>query len=537
MSNTETLHFYTEGEPFTSLLRNFISEGRIKAVIEILVEGGLNDTTLIREFILHKLKFEGTTQHGGDLSVVTDSGYEKGTPYQLYWIIQNILSDEEGTIWDRLEYFLDDTFEDENKTALLSLFPKEYIVDQIKYYAIGQYYKVFRTPSDYPEKFGDISDGVILADGTLITCGYQEHNQLYPDLYLFGLVDTKRTLESNVIFHISSGQLSGRYGYKFNDIDSLDEANEFPAVQIQALAEYSKYLRGYYSGTDSLHRSLIKYFNLVWDNGGKFNNLMYLKTYLPEIKLPEFSLEPLYLGNVIRTSPRYSLPGLLNSKFNLDANSITEIEADFDKYKDVVPNNKLNYFYQEFIEGLNGVFNKTFNDFNYDVSSNQADIVKGVKGDVKLTHTQEQQITELANKLYDTFRDGLQVEFVFKGDELYVVQLRFIRDSKYNYQPNFTDKEKAAIVVEGNSHSRGDFKGKLSDVLVIDSDCESERVLTAKALIVRENVNFSHALALSSVLEIPSVYGVGDVELPENIEIHAHSSIGYIFDSTKEGGE
>ncbi len=66
-------------------------------------------------------------------------------------------------------------------------------------------------------------------------------------------------------------------------------------------------------------------------------------------------------------------------------------------------------------------------------------------------------------------------------------------------------------------------------MLIIDSDCESSEVIGKKALIVREDVEFSHALAMSFSLKIPSIYGVGDVELPNEFEIDTEGREGYFL--------
>ena len=53
----------------------------------------------------------------------------------------------------------------------------------------------------------------------------------------------------------------------------------------------------------------------------------------------------------------------------------------------------------------------------------------------------------------------------------------------------------------------------LKDILIVEQDCASEMLLGKKALIVENDTNFSHILALSKALRIPSMYATGKVRL------------------------
>jgi hypothetical protein len=46
----------------------------------------------------------------------------------------------------------------------------------------------------------------------------------------------------------------------------------------------------------------------------------------------------------------------------------------------------------------------------------------------------------------------------------------------------------------------------------VEQDC-SEMLISKKALIVENHTNFSHILALSKALNIPSIYGTGKIIL------------------------
>jgi hypothetical protein len=53
----------------------------------------------------------------------------------------------------------------------------------------------------------------------------------------------------------------------------------------------------------------------------------------------------------------------------------------------------------------------------------------------------------------------------------------------------------------------------LEDILVVESDAESKELIGKKALIVKSNVEFSHILALSKTLCIPSMFATGELDL------------------------
>jgi hypothetical protein len=48
-------------------------------------------------------------------------------------------------------------------------------------------------------------------------------------------------------------------------------------------------------------------------------------------------------------------------------------------------------------------------------------------------------------------------------------------------------------------------------------DCSSEMLISKKALIVENHTNFSHILALSKALNIPSIYRTGKIILGKNL--------------------
>ena len=55
----------------------------------------------------------------------------------------------------------------------------------------------------------------------------------------------------------------------------------------------------------------------------------------------------------------------------------------------------------------------------------------------------------------------------------------------------------------------------VNDILVVDEDCGSSQLIGKKALIVKGGNSFSHILALSKMMKIPSMYNVTKFDFPE----------------------
>jgi hypothetical protein len=63
---------------------------------------------------------------------------------------------------------------------------------------------------------------------------------------------------------------------------------------------------------------------------------------------------------LVRTSPKESMPGLLNSikaETEETYSAVSKIISDFKVHMNVIRNNEIYWFFQEFIEGQNGVVN------------------------------------------------------------------------------------------------------------------------------------------------------------------------------------
>lgn len=530
----EVLHFYYEGEGFTNLLRAFIKEGCFHKVYTILEDGGL-PLNMIRLFFENRAHFEGTTKNGGDLEFVSSNIENSGLDKELYWALVNCFSsNKEYYIRDTDRgIVLNDVFFEENKDiiAFKKVFgsDSDSIIDSFKKkekltYLQNEGFTI--NPSELEIQY----DGSILRDGTFIGCGYQEHNYLYPILYGLGLSTDDCWTKCESTLHVSSRTISGHLASRMRHAYLYDKDEHVSFNQIETLFKYRDSIVGVYSERKSIVLEIMNFISDNIDFGGKYNNLYFLSKFYPDIKLPRFSKEDLCMPNqCIRTSPKYSIAGLLNSKFNINENSIAEIEADFEKYKDVVKNNELHYFYQEFIKGFNGVCHYMGEGtFKLQVSENQGDVVNGVKSNVNIhSFDAERKLRDIAKRLYKDIKKPIQLEFVVDdNEELYIVQLRLLKNTFDNTVIHAVPEK---FVFTGRTFSYGSVECSKEEVLVVDEDAKSSDLIGKKALIVKQDMEFSHILALSQALGIPSIFSVVDfVELPDRVKITALNEQAYV---------
>jgi hypothetical protein len=534
MSEVQTLHFYTVGEDFTHLLRNFIEEGRVATVYETLQDGGFPNH-LISEFFDGKYKFIGTTQNGGDLSIVKDESgdFNNGLEQCLRSLLYDFDLEQHQVV-----YMLENFKDHKNVYALSRIYKLEDIkrkfgTDNLNSFTISKIEDVGFGVYTFNqlENASKFHDGVLLPSGDLITCGYQEHNILYPFLQELGLIKNSCWTDCDETIHISSGQISGTLAYHLESSyrKGLDE--HLTELQLQALFRLRKSIRSAYGSYDSVPKMLLGYTDHQENHGGKWNNLSFLNKYYKTdlFRLPRFSKEPLpNVKNCLRTSPKHSLPGLLESKFNLTENSVKELEETFEKFKDVRKGNELHYFYQEYLEGPNGVFHYDRDGFRCSVSENQGDVVQGKTGNYQLTKEELNKLEAVGKELYEDLDKPIQVEFVLSGNEVYVVQLRLLRNNAERTVVVHTPKD---TFLTGKTFSQGVLENvNVEEILVLDSDGDSELLLGKKALIVKNEVEFSHILALSKALKIPSIFATSDFELPKSgkVKFYAYGPTGWV---------
>jgi hypothetical protein len=519
---TKRLSFYTEGPGFTELLRSFIEEGKNFTVYQILRDGGFTES-LSNRFLRGELKFTGTTQFGEDLGVEEDSINSTALLKQSLRSILSRLSEteyEEVHPSDFVEDFpklLKKFINDADIKILKNAFGEEalfncYRTDEINEYSISlineEGYGV--TLAENVGRWTDeIEDGVILPCGTIITCGYQEHSSLYPFLKKLGLVKVSCWTDCEETIHISSRSISGTIahaiGHRWRDIAPTD-------AQLEVLFKLRRNL-GTYGYDDNISFKLLQDCEELEEFGGKWNNLSYVKKFYKNIKTPRISKEPIEgVKNCLRTSPKYSLPGLLESVFNITENSVNEITETFEKFKDIRRDNKLNIFYQEYLEGSNGVLHYDRYGLRYDISSNRGDIVQGIKGNADISDDIKKELEIIGKDFYTDFDKPVQIEFVIKDNEVWLVQLRVLEN---NAEETVRLTKPDETLVTGKTFSKGSIEVDVDKILILDSDGDSELLLGKEALIVKGDVEFSHILALSKALRIPSIYATGDFELPQ----------------------
>ncbi len=219
--------------------------------------------------------------------------------------------------------------------------------------------------------------------------------------------------------------------------------------------------------------------------------------------------------------------------------AVNTIKKEFTKYVGLLPekfvgvdepydNNKIHWFYQEFLEGANGVCHcMDKGDFSYALSENQGDIVAGKKGGLALTDEFHGKLKKIASMLYEDLGEPLQLEFVIHDEKVYIVQLRMLEN---NPETTANIGRPEDVIYEGITFSKGGGEFDVKDILIVESEAQAEQLIGKKALIVEDKVQFSHILALSKSLKVPSVYGTGKVDLSgyKKVNIRAYNKEGFI---------
>lgn len=517
---SQTVSFTADGPGFTNLLRDFTKEGRFGAIYQIMTDSNPDVTNdIIISFLTGQSHFTGIASQESDM-YISKTG-EIANYQNLSLGIRHILKRRTELSADKDYLALKKIFGGE--------FPKElkHKILEESGFIIAQ--------SIRDNQFS----GVITHDGTIVQCGYQEHRYLYHVLRDVGYANTSNWVDDLKCIHISSGEVSGKVSASIKHVGLYDVniTNEM----LTTLWKNCDNLRFYESfDNQNMGKIVFDYFKDYYKLGGKLSNLYFLKEIYPDVNLPKFSLKKIPgVKNCIRTSPKYSLPGLLNSKFDINENSLKEIWDTWEKYRDVrgtfknykgetVRDNELTVFYQEFIKGINGVCQLIDGKFKIGSSKVQGDIVLGLKNSAFITNQNRQYLENLLREISRKTASDVQIEFVEDNGLLYIVQLRLLNKSSNN-EVIPPDGE---ILAKGKSFSYGIAEDvKIEDILFIESDAISEDVIGKKAVIVFSDAEFSHALALSRALGIPSLFGTGKIPIPENVEtitINTTDKIGYI---------
>lgn len=539
----QKLHFYTEGEGFTNLLQDFFLSGEYIKLEQILLDGGLSKD-LVKKFMKGELYFEGSTKEYPHTLSVNFKTFDRVIfTEKLLISLKTCYSSSHINLRARFEFYeLKKIFSESGEIFKEFMKFFEYFnSDEIKEFLSLRILNEFGYFKANPLERNE--DGVILEDGTFIKCGFQEHRDLYPILSSLYLADSSDWTDDNITLHISGGEISGALAhsiehYTFKDIHPT-------TAQLKTLFLFRESITGMY-GDYSRNRTittlLLEYYNELLNQGGKFCNLKFLEDFYSDIlKIPKFSLSmwDIKLDNVfLRTSPISSLPGLLNSKLIKKSNThkkkaLLEIDKEYNKFRYLVKetryenrkwvdNSHLRVFYQEFIKGISGVChyyfgkNESFETaFKYQVSNKHGEVVLGKKSDIFLTYEQGLELRKICEILYKDLQKPLQIEFIFEenSNQLYILQLRVL-ENHYEETVIYT-KPKSDILYEGFTFSRGNEELDIEDILIVESDGKSELLLNKKALIVESDVEFSHLLALSKKLKIPSMFNTGKIDFKD----------------------
>lgn len=537
----QSLSFWTNGECFTNLLRDFYQSGEYSKVIDILKDGGCTNKH-IKQFFMGELRFAGDTRTEEGMWVENETEEIDGK--EMMFVSYRTYMNNKKIKNRYYEYHLKEILNDEDRPnefqLLLEFFTFEEIRDAL-------YLRILKDKGYEPANFLEkVTNGVILQNGVFIACDYMEHNHLYGILHQLKLASSSQWYQDNKTLHISSSSVSGSVSGSIEHYGLYDDAVP-TEEQLDTLFKYRYDItQGFYGyGNNQISEVLINYINDKFNKGGKFNNLTFLKRFYGEINVPNFSLSPLDIkGNklFIRTSPKKSLPGLLNSRL-VDDNqhqideAIREINEEFSKHLGLLKvdyvggkkfdDNEIHWFFQEFLEGANGVAHYYEKEFKYQVSTNQGDIVKGIQSNQSLDPRHYDELRKICSLLSNDMKQPIQVEFVIHKDKVFIVQLRILEN---HYDKTVQMNPPSNIIVNGETFSKGNEEVDVKDILIVESDGASELLIGKKALIVESNVEFSHLLALSKALRIPSMFNTGKVNFQgaEKVKFTAYNREAWV---------
>lgn len=539
--------FYTNGEYFTNLMNDLLKSGEFLKIKQTFDDSGADK--MLKPFLLGEAEFKGDTRND-DFTIEHIKRKDPDGESFLWTGIKSrldVIGDERESLGKRMEEFylweLNRVKDDSDIQTLLRIFTLDELKGLLWKEALQDY------DSELIPKFrkpGKIRDGVILSNGWSVEGYYMCHNNLMYALHELGMVDNSDWSECNDSVHISSGTLSGNIIHTLESPNTHQKRYKLVTKElIDTLFFYRKELETY-ANDERIPKILREGHEEYLNKGTKYANLSFLRKYYNflDVKYPVISLDMLDINSgkvFVRTSPKRSIPGLLNSIcVNNDdkevEGAINKILAEFDKFKEVrketymggkISYNEIHYFFQEFIDGSNGVAHYVSNEFRYALSKTQGDVVKGIESNEVLSDSHHKILSNFCKELSFDLSSDIQVEFIISGDDVYIVQLRELHNPPSYIPYNIDESE---ILKRGISFSRGKGKFHLADVLVVEKDANSEDLLNKEALIVRSDTSeFSHILALSKALGIPSLYGIGDFELPEKFQLQTHAKEAYIL--------
>lgn len=563
--NMKTLHFWTDGQAMTGLLEDLYRSGEFKKFEAILIDAGLPEHR-IKEAFLFRMVLTGSTNDAEGMQCSFNEASPEDFSETLYYSILTALrSIRREEFVDYRVGFLDVTDNLFKNDKDIEVILKYLDIKELKQLCwrltVGENYEI-TTLYDAISKSDNSVSGLLLRTGVFVQCGFQGHAELYPVLSSLDLLEGEDRLNSDAL-SISSNMLSGTLAFDLQR-NSFNPLNRYSLTdrQMEELWKLKDHKLSHYSRSgreSSVNEQLLTYLAYKKGLGGKFGNLEFLKKFYPEIPLANYSRTPDsgWKTTIVRTSPKRSLPGLLNSiKASSEQETIKAVKkilSDFEKHENVIVGNSIYWFFQEFMEGQNGVVNciekpmdryprnlspEYTDTLKYDIdiacSSEQGSIVEGHIGNIDVGEVNSTYLRRLVRKLAGDFDADIQLEFVIlPNEEVRIVQLRVLQN-KPNKISEVPENYLEEALLIGKSFSSPEYganiKVELSDILIVEQDCASEMLLGKKALIVENDTNFSHILALSKALGIPSMYATGKAALNGKNEFifSTEYSTGYI---------
>lgn len=505
MIETKEVHFDMSGENMLSIINLFKNEGKYNSIYSFLTEGN----PLVTNEMIKGIVFGGYTVIGdniNELQIVEDN--------TSLTVIENNIN----SIRNDIKYM-----DIENYTALVNIIGKrfnnvfQYKLDKYKldikcknlydelYRETQQYYSKFLSVNYYKDvQFSYDTTALILPDGIVLFIYSKSHStyeKIWKELYNENLEDIAvyvtegNYLYNKVVNHLSNLDVL----YDIKDINITEE-------QIDAILSYNFRIK--YNYGCSINELIRRYYICKYNNGSKYGNLMFLKKLgFPIVYIDTKPFECKSLA--IRTSLKNSLPGVMTSRFNVTdiPTTIKEIKEEYNTK--IKGNNELYLFYQEFIEGDNGVCTYIDNKLNARIG-NQGDLVNNVEGK-ELNEGHLKELDYICYKINKYLDIPFQLEFVIHNNQIFIVQLRtFNNIATDNY---LTGEDIYKALCTGKSFTKGRGTCNINDILIVESEYNtSDLPDNIKLIIVKNDVDFAHTLALSDRLNIPSMYGVKNID-------------------------
>lgn len=554
-SGVHTMRFSTTGEYLQGIMMDLFSSGEFKTFEQFVLDSGMDDRHQNLCF-RHQFELTGDTRDGGDLNLEVLAEMPLDFGETLFTAIRTSIGSS-SDCWNDRDFF--DIIENcktlqrdlysktlSNMVVLMKYFTPEEIYNICRKQILNHYgYSVDKNMADTLHGQRATS-GVLCKSGEFIEVPFEQHRFALPVLAKLGYVtlfdqgEVRRSTDDGI--HISSNTVSGGVGFQF----SRANADNMSFTQISELWKNSDIVDRFYLSnskeTGTVGENAFNAWVNKYNKGGKMGGLQFLRTQMKDelfkynIKIAQTSLnlaQSAFKDDekvFIRTSPKKSLPGLLESKL-VDNNeksidkALNEIHALYTEVQDLRRDNELKTFFQRFIKGGNGVAHLDYkkgiagdyqhlsDNFRYSASNVQGDIVGGsAKGEYRLDPVNADALHNFMKILVKRIRKKIQIEFIEdENNQLYIVQVRIIEGG--NNELEASNKDLSGFDVLGQTFTESwrnptAYAVDIDDVLIVDSEASPNDLIGKKLLIVRENVDFSHILALSSALSIPSIYGL-----------------------------